>query len=181
MVFKTRIPEKAKPMKIEVVKADYSNHQHKKDIPFLLNQYAMDPMGGGAPLSGDVYTNLVASLARLPHAFSLIVYVNDRPAGLANCFEAFSTFACKPLINIHDLCVSPEFRGLGLSQKMLAKVEEIAAAKGCCKITLEVLGNNEVAKSAYRKFGFAGYQLDPDAGQAQFWQKPLGTPPVSSD
>ncbi len=160
-------------MKIEVVKADYSHEQHRKDIPFLLNQYAMDPMGGGVPLSGEAYTNLVPRLSGLPHAFSLIAYVNGQPAGLANCFEAFSTFACKPLINIHDLCVSPEFRGLGLSQKLLAKVQEIAIAKGCCKITLEVLGNNEVAKSAYRKFGFAGYELDPEAGQAQFWQKSL--------
>lgn len=160
-------------MTIEVVKADYSNEQHSKDIPFLLNQYAMDPMGGGEPLSGATYANLVSSLARLPHAFSLLVYVNGSPAGLANCFEAFSTFACKPLINIHDLCVSPEFRGLGLSQLLLEKVEEIALARGCCKITLEVLGNNEVAKSAYRKFGFAGYQLDPEAGHALFWQKDL--------
>jgi len=31
-----------------------------------------------------------------------------------------------------------EFRGQGLSQMMLAKVEEIAKAKGCCKITFEV-------------------------------------------
>lgn len=167
-------------MKIEIVRADYSDERHGRDIPFLLNRYAMDPMGGGVPLSENAHVNLVDALARLPHAFSLIAYVEGQPAGLANCFEGFSTFACKPLINIHDLCVSPEFRGLGLSQKLLATVEEIALAKGCCKITLEVLGNNEVAKSAYRKFGFAGYQLNPDAGQAQFWQKSLDALPVSS-
>lgn len=161
---------------IEVIKADYSCSRHRRDIPFLLNQYAMDPMGGGAPLSEHVYTNLVSALSDLPSAFSLLAYVDGQPAGLANCFESLSTFACRPLINIHDLCVSPEFRGLGLSQRILAKVEEIARARGCCKITLEVLGNNEVAKSAYRKFGFAGYQLDPDTGQALFWQKLLDGP-----
>jgi hypothetical protein len=37
------------------------------------------------------------------------------------------------------------FRGLGLSQKMLLKVEEIARQRGCCKITLEVLEGNAVA------------------------------------
>jgi len=37
----------------------------------------------------------------------------------------------------------------GISQMMLEKVEEIAKEKGCCKITLEVLSNNEVAKSSY--------------------------------
>jgi len=56
---------------------------------------------------------------------------------------------------------------------LLEKVEEVACSKGCCKITLEVLSNNEIAKCAYSKFGFAGYELDPEAGSALFWQKKL--------
>ncbi|MFQ5485228.1 MAG: GNAT family N-acetyltransferase [Desulfobacterales bacterium] len=83
------------------------------------------------------------------------------------------SFSCKPLINIHDVVVLNEFRGNGISLKMLDKVEEIAKSKGCCKITLEVLSNNDVAKSAYRKFGFSSYELDPKAGTAVFWQKLL--------
>ena len=89
-------------------------------------------MGGSQPLAESVKS-------KLPHAFGIISYVNNQPAGLVNCFEAFSTFKCKPLINIHDVVVVNEFRGLGLSQRMLSKVEEIAKSKGCCKITLEVL------------------------------------------
>ncbi len=88
-----------------------------------------------------------------------------------NCFEAFSTFKCKPLINIHDVVVVNEFRGLDLSQQMLSKVEEIAKLKGCCKITLEVLEGNKVAQKSYIKFGFAGYELDPIMGKALFWQR----------
>ena len=56
---------------------------------------------------------------------------------------------------------------------MLAKVEEVARARGCCKLTLEVLSNNEAAKSAYRRCGFSDYQLDPNAGSALFWEKTL--------
>ncbi|MBU3004799.1 GNAT family N-acetyltransferase [Paraglaciecola arctica] len=62
---------------------------------------------------------------------------------------------------------------MGLSQKLLEKVESIANNLGCCKITLEVLSNNNVAKSAYEKFGFSHYELDPNAGGAVFWQKAL--------
>ena len=160
-------------MDINISKADYLNTQHQHDIPLLLNQYAIDPMGGATPLSQQVIDNLVNELAKRPYAFSIIAYVDGKPAGLVNCFEAFSTFACKPLINIHDVVVLSEYRGLGLSQKMLDKVEAIAREKGCCKITLEVLSNNNVAKSAYQKFGFAGYELDPQAGQAMFWQKTI--------
>jgi len=160
-------------MNIKVVKADYLSEQHKKEIPLLLDRYASDPMGGGIRLNEYVKNNLVKELAKLPHAFSVIAYVDNQPAGLINCFEAFSTFLCKPLINIHDVIVLNEYRGNGVSQNMLNKVEEIANSKGCCKITLEVLNNNEIAKSTYSKFGFSAYELNPKAGFALFWQKKL--------
>ncbi len=153
--------------------ADYSDPQQAKDIIELLEGYATDPMGGDKPLSDEVRTNLVANLSQRPYAFSVLCYVDGKPAGLANCFEAFSTFKCKPLINIHDMVVSSDFRGLGLSQRLLGKVEEVAREKGCCKITLEVLAGNQTAKNAYIKFGFAGYELDPAMGKALFWDKPL--------
>lgn len=160
-------------MKIELIVADYLDKDQSVDIGFLLNAYSQDEMGGSQPLSESVKQNLARELSKLPHAFSIIGYVNDKPAGLVNCFEAFSTFQCKPLINIHDIVVINEFRGLGLSQLMLAKVEEIAKSKGCCKITLEVLEGNNVAKNAYAKFGFESYELDPMVGKALFWQKTL--------
>ncbi len=160
-------------MIIEITKADYFNERHAKEIPMLLDRYASDPMGGGKPLNENVKNNLVKELSKLPYAFSVIMYINGQPAGLVNCFEAFSTFSCKPLINIHDFVIINEYRGHGVSQKMLEKVEEIAKSKRCCKITLEVLGNNEIAKAAYSKFGFSGYELAPKAGAALFWQKQL--------
>jgi ribosomal protein S18 acetylase RimI-like enzyme len=158
-------------MNIKVVKADYFSEQHKTEIPMLLGEYACDPMGGGTALSVDVKANIVEELSNIPHAFSIIAYVDNQPAGLVNCFDAFSTFECQPIVNIHDLVVLSEYRGRGVSTKMLEKVEEIARSKNCCKITLEVLSNNQVAKSAYRKFGFSDYELDPEAGTAMFWQK----------
>lgn len=160
-------------MDVEIIQADYGNPQHGKDVILILNAYASDPMGGGTPLSDFTRVNLVSELAKLPHAFSLLAYVDGQPAGLVNCFESLSSFACRPLINIHDLAVLEKFRGHGLSQRMLQKVEAIARAKGCCKITLEVLSNNPVAKNAYTKFGFAGYELDPETGHALFWEKAL--------
>lgn len=158
-------------MKVEVLMADYLNEQHAVDVGFLLNHYAEDPMGGGLPLSDFIKENLAVELSKVPHAFSVICYVDGKPAGLINCFEVFSTFKCKPLINIHDIVVVNEFRGLGISQSMLAKVEERAKDRGCCKITLEVLEGNGVARNSYIKFGFDGYELDPKMGKALFWQK----------
>ena len=139
---------------ILVLQASYTNPVHADAIGLVLNHYAEDPMGGGHALPADLLLQLPAELAKRPHAFSVLAFVGGEPAGLVNCFEGFSTFACRPLINVHDVAVMNQFRGLGLSQKMLLKVEEIARQRGCCKITLEVLEGNDVAQAAYRKFGF---------------------------
>ncbi len=160
-------------MNIEIVDIDYKNKEQADDLVTLLSIYAKDPMGGDSPLADFTKQNLAKSLSKIPHAFTLIAYVDDQAAGLTNCFEAFSTFKCKPLINIHDVIVDKSFRGLSLSQLMLARVEEIAKQKGCCKVTLEVLEGNKVAQNAYLKAGYQGYELEPEMGKAMFWEKVL--------
>ncbi|MBD8495034.1 GNAT family N-acetyltransferase [Pseudomonas syringae] len=156
-----------------VLQASYTNPVHADAIGFVLNHYAEDVMGGGEPLPMDTRQQLAKELAKRAHAFSVLAFIAGEPVGLINCFEGFSTFACRPLVNIHDVVVLAQYRGQGISQKMLVKVEEIARQRGCCKLTLEVLEGNEVALAAYRKQGFEGYQLDPVMGRALFWQKSL--------
>lgn len=156
-----------------ILQASYTNPVHAEAICLVLNSYAEDPMGGGEPLDAEVLQQLPAELAKRPYAFSVLAFVGGEPAGLVNCFEGFSTFACRPLVNIHDVAVVPKFRGLGLSQKMLQKVEDIARQRGCCKITLEVLEGNAVAQASYAKFGFAAGMFDPAHGRMLFWIKAL--------
>ena len=139
----------------------------------LLDGYAQDPLGGGTPLNQDVRENLPSRLAQIPHAFSFIAYSDETPAGLINCFEGFSTFAAKPLVNIHDLFVVPEFRGQGISQALLGAAEDEAKKRNCCKLTLECLSKNQVALNAYKKKGFNSYELDPENGVALFMEKKL--------
>lgn len=76
-----------------------------------MNHYAKDPMGGGQGLSQEVLNGLPAALAKRPHAFSVLAFVNGEAAGLVNCFEGFSTFAGKPLVNVHMWFVRIRFRG----------------------------------------------------------------------
>ncbi len=156
-----------------IVQASYTNPVHAQALRDVLNHYAQDPMGGGVALPVEVLEQLPGELAKRPHAFSVLAFVDGHAAGLVNCFEGFSTFAGKPLVNVHDVSVVDTYRGLGLSQKMLDKVEDIARERGCCKITLEVLEDNPVAQGSYRKFGFSDGQLDPDHGRMLFWKKSL--------
>jgi GNAT superfamily N-acetyltransferase len=157
----------------EIQIADFSKPAHANAIVYLLNEYAKDDMGGGEPLSAYTQANLIVEMAKRPTFHAVLAFVDNKPAGLINCIEGFSTFACKPLLNIHDVVVLAEFRGKGISSLLLKKAEEIANRLGCCKLTLEVLEGNKLAQSAYIANGFAGYQLDPEMGRAMFWQKKL--------
>jgi len=156
-----------------IVQADYSNPEHAGAIVELLNAYACDPMGGGVPLSDEVREGLVPALQQRSDVITLLAYEGTIPVGVLNAFDGFSTFRCKPLLNIHDIAVLPQYRGRGIASEMLKQIEQIARERGCCKLTLEVLEKNHVARGAYEKAGFCSYELDPKAGKAMFWEKHL--------
>jgi GNAT superfamily N-acetyltransferase len=159
---------------VRICRVDYADPAHASALVCLLDAYAHDPMGGGAGLSDYAKTHVVAGLAARTQTFSVLAFAQNegqKPVGLVNCIEGFSTFAAKPLVNIHDVIVLPEWRGRGVAGTMLAWVTQMARDRGACKLTLEVLSGNQKALRAYAKLGFDAYQLDPAAGSAQFLQK----------
>ena len=161
------------PMDFNIFQADPADASHAQAIVGLLDSYAAGLQGGGEGLSDEVKTRLPSALAARPTAHIFLALQGTEPAGLVICFEGFSTFQCRPLLNIHDVIVAEKFRGLGLSKRLLAAVESHAIRLGCCKLTLEVLEGNTIAQAAYRSLGFDGYQLDPTLGKALFWEKKL--------
>jgi ribosomal protein S18 acetylase RimI-like enzyme len=154
-----------------ICRADYANPAHAAALVSLLDAYAKDPMGGGYALSEFAKNHLVDELAARPQAFSVLAFVGDQAVGLVNCIEGFSTFACRPLVNVHDVVVLAGFRGRGIANQMLQVAESMSRERGACKMTLEVLQGNSGAARVYERVGFAAYQLDPGMGQAQFLQK----------
>jgi len=158
---------------ITIERADYANPRDAEAVVALLDAYARDPMGGATPLTAEVRAALVPGLAATPGAFSLIARMDDEPIGLANSFTGFSTFAARPLVNIHDVVVLPGHRGRGIARALFARVEAEARALGACKVTLEVLSGNAPARALYASLGYGDFALDPETGSALFWQKKL--------
>lgn len=159
---------------LQVCQADYSRGDHAAAVVSLLDAYARDPMGGAEALSDFAKANLIPALAARPQAYSVLAFGGtdgQTPVGLVNCIEGFSTFACRPLVNVHDVVVLDGYRGQRVAERMLALAEQIARERGACKLTLEVLQGNAGAIRLYQRVGFANYQLDPAMGHAQFWQK----------
>lgn len=121
---------------------------------------------------GSEDLGLDSELAKRPFAYTILAFwAEEKAVGICNCFEGYSTFSGKTLVNIHDCAVTKDFRGKGVGQLLLEGVEKEAKTRGAGKLTLEVLENNKPAIGSYRKFWFAPYELDPAMGKAEFWQK----------
>ena len=165
-------------MNLRIAAVDLKNGPISRAWLDLLDHYAQDPMGGGEGLSDHARSHLVRELRVFPGFHGALAWLgadegSETPVGLINCFTGFSTFAARPLLNIHDVVVHADYRGRGIGRALLAWAEQRARDLGCCKLTLEVLSNNTTALAAYERAGFAPYVLDPAAGQALFLQKLL--------
>jgi ribosomal protein S18 acetylase RimI-like enzyme len=158
---------------IEIVEADLDRPDHQNAVVDLIHAYAMDPMGNGRPLSAQTRLELIPGLRRVPTTVIFLAYREQCAIGIAVCFRGFSTFAARPLINIHDLAVLPAHRGQGAGRRLLEAVERKARDLGCCKLTLEVAENNGKARRIYRAAGFAQAVYAPGTGGALLMSKPL--------
>ncbi|VAW91451.1 hypothetical protein MNBD_GAMMA22-2726 [hydrothermal vent metagenome] len=158
---------------IQIIEADFSKGTHGTDYVRLLNDYACDEMGGGSPLSTKVISHLCAEIAKRDSIYVFLAYQDEIAVALITCMFGFSSFQCRPLLNIHDVYVAENFRGQGISTKLLDRAQHLALKHDCCKLTLEVLQGNAIAQASYQHFGFKAYELDPEIGSALFWEKNL--------
>ncbi|NND99568.1 MAG: GNAT family N-acetyltransferase [Pirellulaceae bacterium] len=159
----------------QIIVADLNRASHQNAVLSMLDQYSADPMGDEQPLSEFARANLIEGLRRHPTTLIFLAWKIEHPVGIAVCFRGFSTFAAKPLINLHDFYVNQDVRGQGIGRLLLSEIEREALASGCCKLTLEVQQNNDRARAIYAQFGFAQavYAADVEHGGSLFMTKPL--------
>jgi len=156
-------------MKFDVRLANFGDSADAAAIVDVVNAYAKEPQGGGKSLAPEILERMVPGMKNTPGAFTMLAFHGDQAVGAAVCFRGFSTFAGKPLVNVHDLSVLKEFRGKGIGTQLLAAVETYAASQGCGKVTLEVRDVNPLAEWLYRRLGYG----DPSGFATRFLDKPL--------
>ncbi|HEY3371069.1 MAG TPA: GNAT family N-acetyltransferase [Prolixibacteraceae bacterium] len=141
-------------MELSILPVDLHNKVHCLQLIKLLNDYMNDPMGNNSPMEEGLAPQIIAGLQAYPGYLGFFVLYGDQFAGLANCNQNFSTFKAKPLLNIHDFIVAPEFRTIGAGRFLMKAILDFASVQGFCRVNLEVREDNHAAKSLYQKLGF---------------------------
>jgi GNAT superfamily N-acetyltransferase len=142
---------------IRILEADLEQTAHQQATLNMVDAYSRDAMGDGKPLAENVRANLIDALRKHPTTIVFLAFEGDLPVGVAVCFRAFSTFAARPLINIHDIHVLPSHQRRGIAQALIGAVEDKARSLGCCKLSLEVQEHNHRARKTYATAGFSSY------------------------
>jgi len=132
---------------------DLADGKHEADIIEMLDYLALTP-ADGEPLSTEVKNSLLPRLREHPGTHIFLAFQDQNAVGLAICFDGFSTFRARRLLNIHDLVVHPDYRGRGVGTKLLEEIESFARARDYCKLTLEVRADGPGAHKLYVNFGF---------------------------
>jgi GNAT superfamily N-acetyltransferase len=145
--------------------ADLSDPRDAAAVLEMTRCYAKDPMGGGQDLEPSVCATLVEEMRSHAGIVCFLAFHDGDSIGIANCIVSFSTFRARPILNVHDLFVSANHRGKGVSRALLESAESYAQERGFAAITLEVLEINERARKVYNAFGFSDAMPEPGSSK----------------
>lgn len=155
-------------MEYTFLQIDLGNKEHGDQLIRLLDFYMQDEMGNASPMSKEMKPVILKGLKNYSGYLGFFALVNGAYAALANCNKNFSSFKAKPLINIHDFVVHPDFRGRGVGKLLLDSIAAYGKEKGYCRINLEVRKDNISARKLYEKAGY-----DDCHPRMYFWEKEL--------
>lgn len=139
-------------MSTQIQYIDIRNLEHRKALEALFREYSLDT-------SASIESTIVNQLFELPYFHGFLCMNGNEEQGFAVCFESFSTYRAKKMLNIHDFMISRNARGLGLGKLLLSGIENYCFENDYLKITLEVDEDNEIAKRLYSSLGYEDFQV----------------------
>ncbi|SON48374.1 Acetyltransferase family protein [Vibrio tapetis subsp. tapetis] len=136
----------------KTIRIDINNNLQRSQFNQLFNEYAKAVSANLDPL----VTN---KIFELPYFHGFLCYIEQQPVAFAVCFESFSTYRSKKVLNIHDFMVSLNHRGQGMGKILLAGIEQHCIEQDFLKITLEVDEDNIAAQKLYTSCRFEDHQV----------------------
>ena len=135
-----------------IVRIEVDSHEQRSQFEALFYEYS-------SALSASIEPHVVKQLFELPYFHGFICCVDNKPAAFAVCFESYSTYRAKKVLNIHDFMVSSSYRGKGVGKALLSGIEQYCCDSGYLKITLEVDEDNVAAQNLYNACDYEDYQV----------------------
>ncbi len=151
-------------MSKQVIRFDKNSSEHRDVLSSLYVEYS-------AEANATIHPEVVHQLCERHEFLAYLCFKDYRPAGFATCFESFSTYKSKVVVNIHDLMISGTFRGQKLGPFLLQGLIEDCQSRDVLKVTLEVKKGNTAARNLYSSFGFEDTEVK--LPELHHWQKYL--------
>ena len=143
-----------------------------EDRPFLLDAIAAlndheralhDTRLPGAEIA-EAYFNKIHGKIATDHGSIVVAFIGARRVGYMACrIETDDAVAETADSNrfgyISDVFVTPDMRGRGIAALFVAEAERRLRPHGVTRLRLSSLANNDQAIRAYRKAGFADYEV----------------------
>lgn len=98
----------------------------------------------------------------------LLVELGGAAVGMALYFFTYSTFEGRPSLYLEDLFLAERARGIGLGQRLMARLAAVASERNCARLDLSVLDWNPT-REFYHRLGFRqvddwlAYRLEGEA------------------
>jgi GrpB-like predicted nucleotidyltransferase (UPF0157 family)/GNAT superfamily N-acetyltransferase len=99
-----------------------------------------------------------------PHGVLLLARVDGVPAGLGGVRHLDTEIA-----EVKSMFVAPPFRGTGLARRILGRLEEIAAERGCQAVRLDTSAYLTPAVGLYRAAGYREVSAYNENAKADLW------------
>lgn len=74
--------------------------------------------------------------------------------GMLIHFPAYSSWHGAPTLMIHDLFIEESWRGQGTGAALLRAAAKLAVARGCCRLDVNVVAENDAGRRFYQRLGF---------------------------
>jgi GNAT superfamily N-acetyltransferase len=124
--------------------------------------------GEGVDLAAEIAAGPPTDLVP-PNGILLIARVDGEAAGIGGVRHLDNEQA-----EVKSMFVAERFRGLGLGRRILARLDEIAAARGCSAVRLDTSAYLTPAVALYRSAGYREIPAYNDNPKADRWfERPL--------
>lgn len=111
------------------------------DAPYAFNSRLADWVDGGEERWRVRLT--------LPGSYNVVAFADDRPVGVVRGVPDDDGTS-----ELHSMWVSPEVRGQGVGDTLMAAVEEWAVRSGSTMLKIAVFPANDTAIALYRRHGY---------------------------